>query len=288
MKFRLFWLLSLLCPLIPRRIGCKVAGFLGYLAYYLVPGARSVVQANLRVVLGANASTTKVNLLAGRVFRNAAKNYFDLFWLRRLDLGGFGSLVRVEGADNLQGAIDAGKGVVVITAHLGNFDICGQEIAAKSLDMTILLEHIEPPQLLDLVLKLRASKGVKFVPVGPSVLKEALRALKRGGAVGVACDRDIQRSGLKTAFFGQVASLPQGAAHMAVRTGAMMVPAFSERLPDESFVIYIDPVMKVDRTDNAAADTEAAMAMIVCAMEKRIGANPGQWVVFERIWPGGH
>ena len=284
-KLGLYRLASILCPLVPRPIGCLLAGYLGSLAYYLVPGSRRVVQDNMRVVLGSGASARKANWLARRVFRNAAKNYFELFWLKKLDLSRLGGLVRFEGSEHFKGALDEGKGVIVITAHLGNFDICGQEIAAKSFDMTILLEPLQPPQLLDLVLKLRVSKGVRFVPVGPSALKEAMRVLKRGGAVGIACDRDIQKSGTRMPFFGEMASLPLGAAQIAVRTGARIVPAFGERLSDDSFVIHADPPLEIDRTGDFVADTAAAMAKIVGALEKHIGANPDQWVVFERIWP---
>ncbi|MBI2865223.1 MAG: hypothetical protein HYX94_11740 [Chloroflexi bacterium] len=284
-KLWAFWLASLVCPLVPRRVGCLVAGFLGSLTYFLAPGARRVVQDNLRVVLSSGAPADKVAWLARGVFRNTAKNYFELCWLRKLDMDKFDRLVRMEGHDNLLKAIDEGRGVVVVTAHLGNFDICGQGFAVRSHKVTAILEPLKPPQLFDLVQKLRGSKGVAYVPVGPSALKEAIRSLRRGGIVVVACDRDIQKTGVQVPFFGQMASLPVGAAQMAVHTGARIVPIFSERLPDDSFVVHFDPPLEIDGAGNGNEATKEALGCIAAAMERRIAAHPEQWVVFERIWP---
>jgi KDO2-lipid IV(A) lauroyltransferase len=111
------------------------------------------------------------------------------------------------------------------------------------------------------------------------------RALKRGEVVGLAADRDVADSGRVVEFFGTPTRLPDGPVRVALRTNALLVPAFALRLPDNSVAVTIEPVLDLPRSGDQEADIDAGMRMVVAVMERRIREHPEQWIVAQPIWP---
>jgi KDO2-lipid IV(A) lauroyltransferase len=112
-----------------------------------------------------------------------------------------------------------------------------------------------------------------------------LRALKRGEIIALPCDRDFADNSRDVDFFGQPARLPYGPLRLSRRTGTPLLPAFVERLPDDTFRIHVEPPIIVSRSDDADADIEAAMKEVVSIMERHISRHPEQWLVAAPVWP---
>ncbi len=283
-KYWLFRIGALVLPLVPPRIGHALAGWVAELVYLAAGKSRRAVLANLRRVLGPQSSEAERRRLAREVFRTSARNYFDLFRLPRLRLEELDSLVRLEGFDRFEKAVASGKGVVIVSAHFGNFDLVGQILAARHYDVTVPVLALKPPALLELVTSLRASKGVSFVPLGPAVLRSCLRTLQRGGVVGLAADRDLQHNGILVPFFGEEASLPTGAVELARRTGALLLPALGFRGENGTYAVFVEPPLDPQWTGDAEADRRRVLGQVIAVFERYIRTYPGQWVVFEPIW----
>lgn len=272
-------------PRLPAGICYSAATFLADLACLSVPGARRNVADNMRHVLGPQADTGRLHRAVHGVFQNSARNYCELFSLPRLGTERIEQSLTVVGWENFQKLREEGKGVIIATAHLGNVDLAVKVLAARSIGIVVLAEPLHPPHLFELVRGLRESLGVSFLPVSVSSLKIAIRALKEGGVVAVACDRDVLGKGVRMNFFGEETMLPVGAVDLAMKTGAAISPAFSVRLPDGRFEIRIEPPIMVDALRNHDRAKEAS-EQIVAYIEKHIRRNPEQWVVFERVWDG--
>ncbi|MCK4473319.1 MAG: lysophospholipid acyltransferase family protein, partial [Anaerolineae bacterium] len=167
--------------------------------------------------------------------------------------------------------------------HFGNVDIVAQVLALWEIPAVILAEHLRPEALFQYVCSLRASKGLRLIPIdGP--LLELFRALRRNEVVALAADRDITESGIVVDFFGAPARLPDGYAQLSLRTGAPIVAGFGQRLPDNTFVAHFEPSLELEAIGDRNRDVRAGVEKVVAIMERYIGEHPEQWVMSVPIW----
>ncbi len=219
-------------------------------------------------------------------FRTSARNYVDLFALRRLGPDRLEGLLARRGIEHLERAIASGRGVIVVSAHFGSFDGIGFALRAWPVPFTVLVERVEPPELLELYSRLRAVENVRFVPVSPGALLDVVRRLKKGEIVGLAIDRNVVGEGEWLSFFGAETPLPTGAATLAVRTGALLLPVFGIRR-DDRFEISVEPPIEASRTGDTIADVRVTAQRVLTVIERYLRRWPGQWVVFEPVWQPG-
>ena len=279
--------LSFLVPLLPLWLGYRIAILLGDLSYRLDGRARRNVAANLRRVLGDGTPTAERRAVMRSIFRTGALNYYDLFRVPRLDLGRLAHLIDVQGWEHIEVALRNGRGAIVVAPHLGNLDIVGHVTVLRSVPCTIPTEHVRPRRLLDLVTKLRASGGLRIVPIdgAPSAVRALYQALRRNELVGIIGDRDVRANGVPVLFFGQLTSFPGGPVALALRTGAPLLPARALRVGAGAFRVLIMPPLDLPRTGDAKSDVRSGTQLLAVTLERFIGEAPGQWVVFEPVWP---
>lgn len=269
---------------LPPPAGYWLARRVGFLLYHFSPRLRDVFVHNIQHVLGPDADQERVRTLARQACVHIAKGHYDLFRLSRLNIQQIKDLVQVEGMSHLTEALRRGKGAVIVTAHLGNVDVVGQVPLALGIPISGPAMHVQPERLFQYTLKLRQSHGLRLLPSdGPMI--GLFRALKRGEIIALPCDRLTGDSARSVEFFGSLAKLPDGAVRIALRTGAPLIPAFVARLPDDSFLIEIEPPLDLRRTGSTDLDIAAGMEIVVRAMERHIAQHPEQWLVAAPIWP---
>ncbi len=288
-NYYLFLLAELLLSRLPTSLGYFVAHRTADAVFLLHHRVRANIADNLRHVLGPAASEATIRSTSRQVLRNLAKNYFDLIKMPHLRPQDIQRLVRAHNVHYLVDAVARGKGVVLVTAHYGSFDMAVQVLAARSVQTTILVEALQPPRLLDHVIALRSSQGLNVIPARSGALQAILRSLRRGEMVVFACDRDLTRDSPKAVFFGEETGMPDIAVRLALRTGAAIVPVFNRRRDDGRYDVWVEPPIEVSRAGNGSAAEYARQ--IIEIMERYIRSCPQQWVVVESIWHrggGGH
>ena len=273
------------------------------LAFALSPRLRRNVGANVRRVL-PDASEARRRQVARGIVRNNIKNYYDILRLNWMPTRAIDRETDMHGVEYLRAASRYGKGVVMVAAHTGSFSFVDQVSERVGVHFNLLVEPIQPPKLYDLVSKLRASStNTSMIPIGGAGLRNIFRALKQNQLVCFACDRDVSGTGAPLPFFGEIASIPTGAAEVALRTGAVVVPVSVSRATDHAQVLLMWPgylitkggvvaLSDIERgqplpaatLDNEAAVREGTLA-IIASMEAIIRAHPDQWVVLQPIWP---
>lgn len=268
---------------LPRRIGYLVAILVGDIIYLVSPSTRRAVAGNVRHVLAREVDDGEVRRVARGVLRTAAKNYLDLIRIPRLKPDQIKKQVIVHGVHHLADAVASGKGVMLVTAHFGSFDMAVQQLAVHSVRTTILVEAIEPQRLLDHVVSLRRNKGLNIIPAKSGALQSMLQALRKGEVVALPCDRDVTGDAPTALFFGEETRLPDIAVRIALRTGATIIPVFNLRRDDGQYDVYIEPPIQVP--SNGSSAVAAYMNEVVSVMEKYIRSCPEQWAVLEPIWP---
>jgi KDO2-lipid IV(A) lauroyltransferase len=280
-----YWMYRVLgatAPLIPPHLGYPFFGCIGARFFDWFADAREPLHDNLRHVM-PDGTPPEIDGVARSILRNHLKNYYDFFRSTRLSKDDIARLVKVNGFENLTNALARGKGVIFITAHFGNLDIVGQTFAIRGYRVTTPAEHVKPEILYQRIVATRAAKGLTIIPVdGP--LLSLVRALKKNEIVGLASDLDVTKSGIVVRFFDAPARLPDGHVQLALRTGAALLPAFSMRLPDNTFAAAAEPAIELRSTGDFDVGVRAGVEQVARVMEKWIGQHPEQWVMFHRIW----
>lgn len=282
LTYLLYRLGGAVVPRIPPPLGYAFCRWLGWILYQGYKPGRSTIQRNLRYILGPQASQADINRRARATFHYILYNYFDLFRLPVLDRQTVDRLVAVSGWDHVEAALAQGRGLVMVSAHLGNIEMILYAMLVRGLAITIPVERLEPPELFEYVSALRMSHGLKLIPVDGSLL-DLVRTLKKGGVAGLAGDRDITGTGQVVNFFGHPAHLPDGHVRLALKTGAPLVVGFSRRNPDHTYQAYFLPAFKPPEGVEEER-VAAGMRFIISEMEKAISQNPEQWSVTVSIW----
>jgi len=289
--YSLYRLAGVLARLMPPRAAYWIAGWGGGLAYRLSPKLRRTAGDNMRHVLGPGALEAEVQACVRGICTNMLKNYYDLFRADRLDADEIKSQVQIEGKEILLDALARGRGVIMVSAHLGNLDLVMHIPPVYGYSVTGVVEHIKPERVYRYALEQRLSHGLNLIPSdGPMI--GLIRALKRGEIVGLACDRALTDNGYRVPFFGSPALLPDGAVRLALRTGTPLLAGFTERLSDDTFRVTIEPVLQPEGVARKSeteteADVMAGMKQMAVAMERHISRHPEQWTLSVPVWPGG-
>ncbi len=271
-------------PLVPVRLAHALASAAGICAFYLFRSPRAGITSNLAVVLALPASDRRVRAAARAAFRTDAKNWLDTLRIGRLQPEVIDALVDVHGYEHLQDALAQGRGVIIVSLHLGNYDLVGQVMAARGCRLTVPAERVEPEQLFHFLMAERRSQGVNVVPIERAP-REMLRALRAGEAVGLTADRTIAGRSVQVDFFGQPAILPRGPAALARHSASPVLMAVGLRLPSGRFRGEISAPLSLVRTENADADEIENTSRLARLMETYIGRHPDQWLAFNSIWP---
>jgi KDO2-lipid IV(A) lauroyltransferase len=192
--------------------------------------------------------------------------------------------VRVEpGWETLDAAVARGRGVIVATAHLGNFELGGRVLAGRY----DLLDVVKPQRnrAIDRDLAaLRRAHGIATVPMDRAG-RAVLGQLRRGGVVALFIDQDAGPRGVRLDFLGKAASTWPGAARFALHTGAPVVPVATVR-DGKSHVLRVGPTIDVAREPADPLVVHRLMARISRAVEDFVRDHPEQWFWVHRRWKG--
>ena len=185
---------------------------------------------------------------------------------------------RWDGAEQVQAALDAGKGIVFLTPHLGCFESTARAYAARfgsRQPVTVLYRPARQAWLAPLVQAARTRPGLQSAPTTLAGVKQLIKALKKGECVGLLPDQvPPQGQGVWSPFFGREAYTMTLSVRLAQQTGATVLLAWGERLRwGRGYVVHVRP-LPVALTDDAAASVRAVNQ----AMESLIVQAPGQYL----------
>lgn len=283
-KFICYKIGQFIINLLPLHLSYRFAMFVSDLQYLFSFRDRRAVRNNLKVILGTDKN---IEPLVRDVFRNFGKYLVDFFRMERnLTLEYIQKNVKVENIDRLKKALEHGKGGIVITAHLGNWELGGVMVSMLGYPlMAIALPHKERP-VNDLFNHQRQSKGMSVVPTSIAVRK-CIETLRNNKLIAIAADRDFSAHGEVMDFLGRKALIPKGAAVFSFKTGAPIIPCFCIRNPDYTFTLSLEEPIFPPYESNDMIEEKILMDMMkqyVSIIEKRIRENPSQWLMFREFW----
>lgn len=263
-----------------------IADRVGDIWIRLTPVYRANVVANLGQVLGPETPRAELERKARHIFRTSARNFLELLRLHHLSADDLARIVPMTDRDLaiFSGARERGQGVVLVSAHVGAFDVIGRAVAARGVPMTVITGRTTSRFLFDAITHLRHGPNITPVEPTPAGVRRVIQALRRGEIAAFVADYDFFQNGVPVTFFGRPTTLPPGAIRIARDTGSLVVPIFPWRSGDGHRVTFGEPFV-VPKTNDIEADLAAGMALMKSRLEEGIGAIPEQWVLFQRAWP---
>lgn len=284
-RFRAFRMLQWLMERLPRRLAYALAIVIARFAYLFARGARRILEGNLRAAL-PEVSKKQLRLITWNNFRNHSKAYADLMRLPSARVEDLRPLLKLEGVEHLDNARSLGRGVLVVSAHMGSWEVAAAIWSATIAPVSLFAEELEPRELYEWYRVTRARLGISVLPLNRTGLKQVVRALESGEMVVTAIDRDVLGTGMLVDFFGRPAHIPEGPAAIALRKGTPILPVCVYRLEDDTYQAVGYPPIVAEATGNRDRDVREVMQKLVAHLEQIIRAHPDQWHMPHRVWEG--
>ena len=269
-------LIGFLLRVLPRRGRGAFGAGVGQLTYFI--GIRKKVTFdNLRYAF-PTLSEKALSDTAARVYRHFGRVAAGFASIPRLKPADVGNWIFIEGLDVLQQALQEGKGGLVYSGHLGNWEIMGAIAARLGYPVTFVVARQSNQDVEDLIDRFRASAGIEIIKRAEAV-RGVISALKRNRLVAILIDQDAHEDGAFVPFFGRLASAPRGPAVFHLRTGSPLIFAQCARLPREQYRI------RFTRTDTSPfQDADKLTAYMTAQLEAAIRETPEQWFWMHRRW----
>jgi KDO2-lipid IV(A) lauroyltransferase len=266
---------------LPRPARRHLARGLGRLLARAVPAERRAVRGNLGRVL-AGAAPAVIEAHVGETFANFGAFFADLLTINRRPSAGLrGYVSSAEGEHHLDAALAAGRGVVLLTAHLGNWEFAGRLLESRGGGRTAhVVLSAEQDAALERYLRLDRAH-LRFVTRHrPTSTLGLLAALRRSELVAMQADRPSGgRGDALVPFFGEPAAFPLGPFVLARAAGAAVVPAVCAMAPGGRYRLEVEPPIWVKPGEELTA-----LAAVVAWLERVIRAHPTQWFNFFDAW----
>jgi KDO2-lipid IV(A) lauroyltransferase len=275
--------ISFLFNLLPVRLLYKIGRWLGRTAFAIDKKHREIALKNLKIAFGGKKSDTEIASIARMNFENLAVNLMEFLkvpWLKRGDLDGY---IECVGLENFLNAYKKGRGVILLTAHMGNWELMAAFYGLTDYPVDIIVRDIDNPLFDRFTRWVRTRAGNRTISKGRS-MRELLRILRGGGIVGVLLDQNVTwNEGVFVNFFGRLACTNKGPSLLAVSSDAGVVPTFIVREGSKHKIIIgkeIPVVCSDDRTRNMVENT----ARFTKVIEDFIRKYPDQWFWIHQRW----
>ncbi|HWP60447.1 MAG TPA: lysophospholipid acyltransferase family protein [Candidatus Acidoferrales bacterium] len=268
-----------LFPHVPPRLAEGFVEFSARATFFLLARYRRRMEATLLTVAGAEISDARARReLVRRAWRNFGRSVYETAAAMFVSREKLRSLVRIEGEEHLRQALAKQRGVIALSAHLGNFTMIGPRLAAEGYRFSALVKQPRDERFARLSDSYRLRVGVKTISAKPRrrSVHEILSALRRNEIVLVISD-EFKGAGVEVEFLGQAAQAPRGPVTLALRTGAPIVPMFLTRDKQDRLTLTICPEVELVHTGDRKSAVAANLARIATVLEAAVRRYPDQW-----------
>jgi KDO2-lipid IV(A) lauroyltransferase len=256
---------------------------LGRLGYALARGRRRIALENLESAFKGEKSDREIREIARSSYRHLGMNLVEFFQLPSVDGPAVERLVTISGRENLDDALAKGKGALLLSVHLGNWDLMGTAIVHAGYQLTLITKVSRNEAVNRIWMGYRAEQGIGLLS-GRGVMKESLRHLAKGGAVGFVLDQNALRSdGVFVPFFGRQACTLTSLAILARRKEALVVPVHTYR-ENRFHRVVIGKPLEHEPLPDGDDDIRERTAGYMRWTEEVIRSHPDQWTWLHDRW----
>jgi len=262
----------------------RVGKMLGALAFHLDVPHRRIVRRNLKFI-HPDWPPEKIRELSKRVFQNIGITITEILQMTCLSKEEILDKARIYGVENMIEALKEGKGAILVSAHLGNWEL-GALAGPLYLDtpITAVARKLRFEFINNLILNLRTRFGCKVIDK-EEALPQMRKALRRGEILGILIDQGTRSSeSVGITFFGHRVRATPAAALLAIRCKSPVIPAFCVRGADGKLNLIIEPPLKLVRTRDLRTDLETNTQIMTDVVERAVSKYPEQWFWVHKRW----
>lgn len=280
----IYRLIELIIRFLPRKLVLFKGAFMGSLIYFLSSRHRRLCLRNLEIAFGSSLEKEQKKRIARSAFRHFGRMIFDTVKFAHLKKASRASLFQIEGIENLHQALAERKGILIFSAHLGNWEIASWPVASL-VPLHVVARPLDNPGLDKEWQRLREKLGAKVISKFQAA-RPILQALKANEAVAILIDQNVLRSqAVFVDFFGRLAATTPAVAIFHLRSGAPIVPIFCLMTPDKKYHLKIFPPLSFRLTSGPESELLLQITQILTKIiEQEIRQFPEQWLWFHDRW----
>lgn len=267
---------------IPLPLALLLGRALGNLMRLVSRRRYEVAISNLGIAYGDTLPASRKTWIARECFRQFGMFAIESIKLPFLSDREIDAVYRMGEADQatLETHLSRGRGCLLVTGHLGSFEIAGRWLAQRGKSVYSIMRETRDPALTRLIRELRARNGIRAFNTDTS-LRAILRALKQGASIAIVCDQNA--GDIFVPFFGRRTGTVVGPARLALASGAPILigATFRRRGRYESRIVRI---VEADRTAELEREIERIMTEIAAGLEEAIRSQPEQWLWYHDRW----
>ena len=268
--------------ILPERCLPTLSNWLGVLGYYITPQRQKIARENIKRVYGSALSAKQIKSMAKAAFKNISRDMIEvvLSYVSPSDQSFFKKNISVQGIENLDNAFKKGRGVLAISAHLGNFPSISPKMTTLGYPFSLIFKDPKNIYMVKHFQGWRNHLGIGAIPYKPRhrCASECLKVLKNKGIIMILVDQNPQKKyGVYVEFFGHQLPTSSGPIVLALRTGAALVPMFIHRNPDNTETLHVLPEMALKTSSDKDQEIVDNLRAINVICEAWIKKYPEQW-----------
>jgi len=270
---------------LPRAAGLAAADATARVWFDRAHGQRQTVAANLARVLGHRVDSLLVQMATRECFRLYGRYWYETFALRSMPVQEVNRRFTVEGLENIDRSVEAGRGVIIGLPHMGNWDAAGHWLALHRYRLTAVAEELKPLSVFDLFYRHRRALGINIVPLseGQKAGEKLILLLGENHVVTLVADRDLTNRGVEVEMFGAPRLLPAGPAYLSLLTGTPLLAA-AVYTTEQGWHCRITEPLQAERTGEMRPDVAALTRALAAQFERFIASAPTDWHMFQPAW----
>ena len=284
LEFILIWFVARCLGWLPRPLARLLGSWLGWLVYALASRLRRTGLRNLELALPEMPISEQKRTLQ-KLFRNLGWQLAEFCRMERYTRSNTVGEIRYEGFEHFASAKARGKGVLVLTGHLGAWELSSFYHSLMGHPMGMVIRRLDNRRLDRFVNGIRCMHGNRVLHKD-DFARGLLMAMRRGETVGILMDTNMTPpQGVFVDFFGHLACTASGLARVALKTGAAVVPGFLLwEAKEQRYVLHFGKCVEVEHTGDAATDILALTQRCTSVIESWVRRYPDQWLWIHRRW----
>lgn len=284
----LYWLargVSALAQRLPPTVNCALGAVVGEAIHLATARRRVVAMDSLRAAFGDRYVPAEYRRIVREMSRNLGRTLLEVAAFPRVDRAYADRWLKLSSGsrERLEKALQGGRGVIFIAAHLGNWELGGLVGALHGYPMLVLARQQGWPRLNRLLTRYRESAGCRVITKG-FALRELIRGLREGRVVGILADQDAGKNGVLSPLFGRLVSTAPGTMDLAIKTGAPLLPFFMVRQRGPAHRMVIGEPLEIPAQGTRGDRVRAGIAAYLQGLERQIREHPDQWLWLHRRW----
>lgn len=255
----------------------------GLTPLYSLIAKKQKKRAEENVIRAFQCSREEAKDIVDRAFSNLTQTMIEVFYMPKVKGDFINKYIEIEGMEYVEEVLAEDKGIIVVTAHMGNWEWMGASMAQLGYPVTTIVKNQPNVDFNRFLQEMRTQAGMEVFARDGADLIRAARAMKQKKFLGFLADQDGAEQGMPVSFLGEMSSAPMGPAIFAKRFRAPLLPMFITRTEKGHKIHILKPFYYEDAADEMEA-LYRVTAKCVSITEKFIHQHPTEWLWFQHRW----